>query len=230
LPTSRPRSNGASSVTAAQQATLDKYRISDPDLSPAPERVGLYLRTGRRDQAAQVATPYLDAAAAKRQPWALARAARCRALLADDRDFADQFEQALVIHSRTPDTFETARSQLAYGARLRRAGQRVRAREQLRSALRSFDDLGAAPWAEAAGIELAGTGETARRRDPSTLDDLTAQELRIALLLAGGKTTREAAATLFLSPKTIEYHLRHVYQKLDVRSRGELADALARQR
>jgi DNA-binding CsgD family transcriptional regulator len=212
------------------QATLDENRISDPDLSPAPERVELYLRTGRHDQAAQAATPYLDAADAKRQPWALARAARCRALLADDRDFADQFEQALVIHSRTPDTFETARSQLAYGARLRRAGQRVRAREQLRSALRSFDDLGAAPWAEAAGIELAGTGETARRRDPSTLDDLTAQELRIALLLAGGKTTREAAATLFLSPKTIEYHLRHVYQKLDVRSRGELADALARQR
>lgn len=210
------------------QATLDQNRISDPDLSPAPERVELHLRTGRRDKAAQVATPFLDAAAAKHQPWALARAARCRALLADDRDFADRFEEALAFHSRTPDTFETARSQLTYGARLRRAGQRVRAREQLRSALLSFDALGATPWAELARIELGGTGETARRRDPSTLDDLTPQELRISLLLADGNTTREAAATLFLSPKTIEYHLRNVYRKLDVRTRGELADALAR--
>jgi DNA-binding CsgD family transcriptional regulator len=151
-------------------------------------------------------------------------------LLAEQEEFAGQFEQALAFHSRTPDTFETARSQLAYGARLRRAGQRTSAREQLRAALRSFDGLGAAPWAEFARIELAGTGETARRRDPSTLDDLTAQELRISLLLAGGKTTREAAATLFLSPKTIEYHLRNVYRKLDVRTRAELADALARRR
>ena len=65
-----------------------------------------------------------------------------------------------------------------------------------------------------------------RRRDPSTVDELTPQELQIALLLAGGRTTREAAATLFLSPKTIEYHLRHVYQKLDIHSREELARAL----
>jgi DNA-binding CsgD family transcriptional regulator len=213
-----------------QQATLDQNRISDPDLSPAPERVELYLRTGRRDEAARAAIPFLEVAAAKRQPWALARAARCRALLADDGGFADQFEQALALHSRTPDTFETARTQLAYGARLRRAGQRVRAREQLRMAIGSFDELGAAPWAELARVELAATGETARRRDPSTLDDLTPQELKISLLLAGGKTTREAAATLFLSPKTIEYHLRNVYRKLDVRSRGELANALARLR
>ena len=66
-----------------------------------------------------------------------------------------------------------------------------------------------------------------RRRDPSTVDELTPQELQIALLLAGGRTTREAAATLFLSPKTVEYHLRHVYQKLDVHSREALSDALA---
>ena len=109
---------------------------------------------------------------------------------------------------------------------MRRARQRVRAREHLRAAYEAFDRLGAATWAETASAELAATGETARRRDVSTLDELTPQELQIALLLAHGKTTREAAAAVFLSPKTVEYHLRHVYRKLGIRSRDELAAAL----
>ena len=128
---------------------------------------------------------------------------------------------------QTPDEFETARTRLAYGQRLRRARNRVLAREQLRAAVDTFERLDARPWAERARTELAATGETLRRRDPSTIDELTPQELQIALLLADGKTTREAAAALFLSPKTIEYHLRHVYQKLDIHSREELAEVLA---
>ena len=99
----------------------------------------------------------------------------------------------------------------------------MRAREELNAALELFDRLGPTPWAELASRELAATGETARRRDPSTLDDLTPQELQIALLLGEGRTTREAAAALFLSPKTVEYHLRGVYRKLGVRSREALA-------
>ena len=106
----------------------------------------------------------------------------------------------------------------------------MRAREELRAALEIFDRLGPSPWAEAAGTELAAAGETARRRDPSTLDELTPQELQIALLLAEQKTTREAAAALFLSPKTIEYHLRSVYRKLGLNSREALAQAVAYQR
>ena len=129
----------------------------------------------------------------------------------------------------TLDAFETARTRLAYGERLRRARSRVLAREQLRAAVETFERLDARPWAERARTELAATGETLRRRDPSTIDELTPQELQIALLLAGGKTTRETAAALFLSPKTIEYHLRHVYQKLDIHSREELAESLAEQ-
>jgi DNA-binding CsgD family transcriptional regulator len=77
-------------------------------------------------------------------------------------------------------------------------------------------------------VELEATGETVHRRGTSTIDELTPQELQIAMLLAGGRTTREAAAALFLSPKTVEYHLRHVYTKLGRRSREELADALRR--
>jgi DNA-binding CsgD family transcriptional regulator len=106
---------------------------------------------------------------------------------------------------------------------------RILAREQLRAALEAFERLGAVPWAERARTELTATGETLRRRDPSTLDELTPQELQIALLLSDGKTTRQAAAALFLSPKTIEYHLRHVYLKLDIHSREELAQELAKQ-
>src|SRR5262249_752847 len=123
--------------------------------------------------------------------------------------------------------FETARTHLAFGARLRRERQRVRAREHLRVALADFDSLGPSPWSEAARSELAATGETARRRDPSTVDEPTPPERQTAMLLGGGKTTREAAAALFLSPKTIEYHLRSVYRKLDINSRDALRDALA---
>jgi DNA-binding CsgD family transcriptional regulator len=134
------------------------------------------------------------------------------------------------LHAQTPDAFETARTRVAYGARLRRARRRIDAREQLRAALDAFNRLGPSPWADAAAAELAATGESARRRDPSTLGDLTPQELQIALLLAAGKSTREAAAAVFLSPKTIEYHLRSVYRKLGVNSRDALARAMAAQR
>ena len=131
------------------------------------------------------------------------------------------------MHEQTPDVFETARTQLAYGGRLRRVRQRVRAREQLRAALAVFDHLGATPWSDMARTELAATGETARRRDVSTRDQLTPQELQVALQLSSGRTTREAAAALFLSPKTIEYHLRSVYRKLGINSRDELAASIA---
>ena len=100
------------------------------------------------------------------------------------------------------------------------------AREQLRLALATFEDLDARPWAERARGELEASGETLRRGGVTARDELTPQELQIALLLAEGRTTREAAAAVFLSPKTIEYHLRHVYQKLDIHSREELARAL----
>jgi DNA-binding CsgD family transcriptional regulator len=209
----------------AQADALRSRRLADVDLSPAPELVEAYLRLGREDDAASVAAEFEANAIAKGQPWALARAARCRGLLGDDGDWEASFEEALGHHRRTPDDFETGRTPLAYGARLRRARERVRARQELRAAYEIFDHLGAKPWADQTRAELAATGETARRRDASTLDELTPQELQIGQLLANGRTTREAAAAIFLSPKTIEYHLRHVYQKLGIRSREELAAA-----
>ena len=195
---------------------------------PAPELAEIYLRLGRGPEAAKVAEEFTHDAEAKAQPWALARAARCRGLIAAEGESDPHFETALVLHAQTPDAFETGRTHLAYGARLRRERQRVRAREQLRAAIDPFDRLGAEPWSELARAELAATGETARRRDVTTLNDLTPQELQIALSLAEGRTTRETAAALFLSPKTIEYHLRSVYRKFDIGSRSELKAAMDR--
>ncbi|MBA2614541.1 MAG: response regulator transcription factor [Actinobacteria bacterium] len=102
------------------------------------------------------------------------------------------------------------------------------ARERLREALAIFEELGAEPWTERARTELRGTGETARRGTRHAEQELTAQELQVALTIAGGATNREAAAALFLSPKTIEYHLTHIYAKLNLRSRSELARRFAR--
>ncbi len=212
-----------------QLGLLAELGITDPDLSPGPDLVDAYVRLGRDEDAQRVSGHFGAAALTKGQPWSLARAHRCAGLLAGEGDIAAPFEDALGCHRRTPDAFESARTRLAYGERLRRGRNRVQAREQLRGALELFERLDARPWAQRVHAELEASGETLRRRDPSTRDELTPQELQIGLLLAGGRTTREAASALFLSPKTIEYHLRHVYQKLDIHSREELAAALAGQ-
>ena len=210
-------------------AALARLGIADVDLSPAPELVEALVQCGRDDEAALAAEAYAGRASAKGQPWALARAARAAGLVAPDDAFPALFEQALRRHDATPDTFERARSELAYGERLRRARRRGDARPHLRAAFAAFHQLGSEPWAERARLELAATGETTRKRDPSTLDQLTPRELQIALDLASGLTTREAAAKLYLSPKTIEFHLRSVYRKLGIASRAELAEAFARE-
>jgi len=212
-----------------QMQLLRECAITDADLWPVAELTDAYIRLGLDDQARQEAADYLAAATAKSQPWPLARALRCQGLLAPETDFSAYFEQALRLHEQTPDAFEAARTRLAYGERLRRARSRILAREQLRAAADEFERLDARPWADRAQVELAATGETRRRRDPSTIDELTPQELQIALLLISGKTTRETAAALFLSAKTVEYHLRHVYQKLGIHSRDELGQKLATQ-
>jgi DNA-binding CsgD family transcriptional regulator len=209
-----------------QERLLRDLGITDADLWPGPDLVEAYTRLGQTEAARRAAAAFATAAAAKAQPWALARARRAQGLVAADDAFVACFEQAIGLHEQTPDAFELARTRLAYGERLRRARNRVLAREQLRAAADAFERLGARPWADRAGAELAATGETRRPRDPSTVEELTPQELQIALLLTSGKTTREAAAALFLSPKTVEYHLRHVYQKLGVNSRDQLARIL----
>jgi len=209
------------------QHLLRDLAITDTDLSPAAELVDAYARLGRIAEAQQLTAWFTAAASAKGQPWSLARAMRCQGLLAADAGFSAHFDLALTLHEQTPDGFEAARTRLAYGERLRRARNRILAREQLRAAADVFERLDAGPWADRARAELAATGEKRRRREPGSIDELTPQELQISLLLTAGRTTRETAAALFLSPKTVEYHLHHIYQKLGIRSRDELTRALA---
>jgi len=157
-------------------------------------------------------------------PWARARVAHANALMATDPEAAEtSFREALSEHEQSGRTFESARTELAFGSFLRRRRRRIDARAHLRNALGAFDDLGAAPWAERAQSELRASGESARRRDPSTARDLTPQEIQVASFVAKGMTNREAAAQLFLSPRTVDYHLRSIFTKLGITSRTELA-------
>ena len=201
---------------------LDNQPGADPGiLQWEPDLVEAYLRVGRRVDVERVLNRLAEAVASGGGRWATSATARCRGMLADDDRFFEWFRKALDLDDSQP--FETARTRLSFGERLRRAGQRVEARNQLSAALRAFDQCGAHPWAARADAELRAAGgrhEGRRRPRPDQL--LTTQELRVALTVAHGATNREAAATLFLSTKTIEFHLRNVYRKLGIASRTEL--------
>ncbi|GAA1879072.1 LuxR family transcriptional regulator [Paeniglutamicibacter psychrophenolicus] len=208
------------------EKVLEEVGVKDADLMPGAELVECWCRLGDKARAGNVAEGFLAAAEAKGQPWALARAHRALAMAGDEADAVAGFERALAFHAQTPDLFEAARTKLAYGSWLRRSRRRIDARVVLREALDGFERLGAVPWSDRAAAELNATGETAMRREAGALGRLTPQEHQIAALLATGKTTRVAAEGLFLSPKTVEYHLRHIYLKLGIHSREELAAAL----
>jgi DNA-binding CsgD family transcriptional regulator len=158
--------------------------------------------------------------------WAVAAAARCRGLLAPPEAADAVFSEAHRLVCAISSPFERARTELCWGERLRRDGGRIAARRHLHDALGRFESLGAAPWAEKAARELRSSGGRAHRGPRARSDELTAQEMQIATLVAEGRTNRNIADSLFLSPKTIEFHLGHVYRKLDVRNRTQLARSL----
>ncbi|HYN29417.1 MAG TPA: AAA family ATPase [Dermatophilaceae bacterium] len=216
------RPERATSHYRAVQATTRRCGVDDPDLSPRAELVECLVALEQHAAAADEARAALAEAAAKGQPWALARAHRALAITGEHPE--RHFAAAMGLHDRLADAYERARTELAHGTWLRRVHRPGDARAPLRSALVAFDRLGAAPWAEAASRELAATGERVQRRQAGGQQPLTGQELQVVRLLVRGRTTREAAAALFLSPKTVEYHLRHVYIKLGISSRTELAD------
>jgi DNA-binding CsgD family transcriptional regulator len=156
-------------------------------------------------------------------PAAVAVMEHGRALLAEGPAAEEHFRRALTAHADSLRRPDRARTELAYGEYLRRARRRVDAREHLRAALALFEDVGATMWAERAAGELRASGESARRRDASTATDLTPQERQVAALVRQGLSTRDVAAQLFISPRTVDYHLRGCFTKLGITSRGELA-------
>jgi DNA-binding CsgD family transcriptional regulator len=202
--------------------------LEEPMVLPwTQELTEAYLRLGDLAGAERTLSRLEHLARRSGQHSAAAVACRYRGMLAaDDTEAGLLFRRALEHHEQMPTPFDRARTELCFGERLRRARKRSDARDQLRSALATFDRLRAAPWADRTRRELAATGERARRRVPDTRDHLTPQELQVALLVAEGATNREAAAQLFVSAKTIETHLSHTYRKLGVRSRTELARAV----
>lgn len=155
-------------------------------------------------------------------PWAAALAARCRGLLANEDEQDQHFAEALRLHAQGGRPLDTARTQLLYGERLRRRRRRADARKHLRWAHEAFQRLGATAWAEQASAELQATGETARKRDVSTVDQLTPQELQIARFVSAGETNRAIATLMFLSPRTVDYHVSKIFTKLGLSSRAEL--------
>jgi DNA-binding CsgD family transcriptional regulator len=202
--------------------------------------VEAYSREGLVEEASQVLDDLERRARARRRPaerggpttactLANAAAARCRGILASGLEADARFGEALAWHARTRTPFERGRTELCFGEQLRRGGRRVDARRHLRAAIALFEELGADPWTERAQGELAATGESVTPRNGRHLVGLTPQELQVALLVGGGATNREAAAVLFLTPKTIEFHLAKIYRKLDLRSRTELACWVAAQ-
>ena len=210
-----------------QQRLVETLGFTDPDLSPAPELIDACCRLGRVEQARALADEFIAAAQAKGQPGRSPGRSAARAAAAGDR-FASELRagaRAARRHARrVRGGAHTARLRSAAAARPQpQAGARAPARRARRHSSYSMR----VPGSTVRARELAASGETLRRRDPNTIDELTPQELQIAMLLAGGRTTRETAAAMFLSPKTIEYHLRHVYLKLDIHSREELTRALA---
>jgi DNA-binding CsgD family transcriptional regulator len=188
------------------------------------DAIEAFLRAGQTADATSLLAEFTTQAEQTRWPWALARSAHLQAL-AGPADGA--FQRALELDELAAQPFPHARTQLAYGEWLRRDGRRIDARTQLRAALEAFEQLGAEPWAEQARAELRATGERLRQRTGAPLGELTPQELQVALVVARGATNKEAAAQLYLSPKTIEKHLGSTYMKLGLRSRTELAAAFA---
>jgi DNA-binding CsgD family transcriptional regulator len=187
-----------------------------------PDLIEAAVRADRPEVAGEALPAFEDWAVNTGAPWAQPRLAACRALVTNGDEASAHFEDALRL-GKDARPFDLARIQLLYGEHLRRMRRRTDSRAQLRTALDAFEAFGAEPWAERARTELRASGETARKRDPSALSQLTPQELQIARLVADGLSNKEVAAQLFLSPRTIDSHLRNVFAKLGLSSRTQLA-------
>jgi DNA-binding CsgD family transcriptional regulator len=220
--------NGLGRYEAAASAA--RHAISDPlkwwSMWVLPELVEAATRTGHADLARDALERLVETTDPCGTDFALGIQARCRALLSGGAAADELYREAIERLSRTRLRPEVARAHLLYGEWLRRENRRADAREQLHTAHDMLVAIGMEAFAERARQELLATGEKVRKRTVETRDDLTAQERQIARLARDGLSNPEIGARLFLSPRTVEWHLRNVFTKLDIRSRRELANAL----
>ena len=190
------------------------------------ELVEAGVRTGAAEEAATAFRQLEERTRASGTDWALGVLARSRALLSDGRDAEPHYREAIDRLEREQIVVHLARAHLLYGEWLRRVNRRQDGREHLRIAHQTFTSIGAEAFAERARGELLATGETVRKRTAEVQDVLTAQEKQIVRLAAERHTNPEIASQLFISPRTVEYHLHHVFAKLGVNSRRELPAAI----
>jgi DNA-binding CsgD family transcriptional regulator len=205
---------------------LDRVCTSDLPVigtSALPELVEACARLGRRDQADTAVRQYAERALATGTRLALGLLSRSQALLADPGQARGRYEEAIELLSGSPARLELARTHLLYGEWLRRQRRRREARDQLRTAFDMFHAMGADGFATRAQVELRATGERVGRREVGAPEELTPQEAQIAGLVSQGEANRDIAARLFISPSTVEYHLRKVFRKFGVTSRTQLA-------
>jgi DNA-binding CsgD family transcriptional regulator len=193
-------------------------------VAATPHLVEAAWRDDRPVPLAEVCAAFDRWAGATGKPAWLALRERCRALRsADGRDAERHFHEALRQHRAGDSDFARAHTELLFGRELRRRRRPSAAREHLRNAGETFRLLGVERWATYADLELRAAGEHVSRRVKATVSALTPQQERIARLVAEGATNREIAEQLFLSPRTVDHHLRNVFATLGVRSRTELA-------
>ena len=212
-------------------ASAQRAAEETPQLHVTPwaltELIEAAVRTTRADLAAGALERVMAATAPSSTDWGRGMEARCQALLSEGENAERLYREAIERLARTRRRPELARAHLLYGEWLRRENRRVDAREQLRTAHEMLAAMGMEAFAERARQELQATGEKVRKRTVDTRDDLTAQERQIARLARDGLSNPEIGARLFLSPRTVEWHLRNVFTKLGIQSRRGLANALA---
>lgn len=205
------------------QAMSSPTTFSGIFLGATPDFVEAAVRAGEPERAVGPSATFSRWAARTNAPELLALAARCRALLATDDSVTGEFEVALKLHAVAPQPMDQARTQLLAGEQLRRSRKRTAARQHLRAAAQTFARLGATPWAERARAEARAAGESIPHQAANALAMLTPQELRIAMAVSEGASNRQIAARYFLSPRTIDYHLRKIFHKTGTASRVDLA-------
>jgi DNA-binding CsgD family transcriptional regulator len=218
--------NYEKAVTAVERATDYLGEMITPPW-PAVELIEAAARSGRTDMAADVLRPLAEFTTASGTDWALGIEARSRALVSEGDAAERLYRESIERLGRTRIRADLARAHLLYGEWLRRRRRRIDAREQLRIAHDMLDTMGMDAFAERARRELQATGETARKRNVATGDEqLTAQEAQIARMARDGLSNPEIAARMFISPRTVQYHLSKVFTKLGIESRTQLDGVL----